>query len=98
MSVSLSTHTRPNTHPLGTGSGALAGHPFGIDRDLLAEDLGFERASPNSMDAGAHGGNLWGDFQGRVTFGRTIRFIQVFEFNWGVILGEKSLYYAMCDC
>jgi len=33
------------------GSGALAGHPFGIDREALAQDLGFNRATPNSLDA-----------------------------------------------
>ena len=33
------------------GSGALAGCPFPIDRDMLAADLGFAGVSPNSMDA-----------------------------------------------
>ncbi|EQC33196.1 argininosuccinate lyase [Saprolegnia diclina VS20] len=33
------------------GSGALAGHSFGIDRALLASELGFARLSPNSLDA-----------------------------------------------
>jgi argininosuccinate lyase len=33
------------------GSGALAGTPFGIDRETLAGELGFESASPNSLDA-----------------------------------------------
>ena len=40
---------RVNTMPL--GSGALAGNPFGVDRQLLAKDLNFERVCPNSMDA-----------------------------------------------
>jgi len=40
---------RINTMPL--GSGALAGHAFGIDRPALAEDLGFVRPTPNSLDA-----------------------------------------------
>ena len=40
---------RVNTMPL--GSGALAGNPFGVDRQLLAKDLQFERVCPNSMDA-----------------------------------------------
>jgi len=35
------------------GSGALAGHPFGIDRDFLAADLGFDRPTPNSLDGTA---------------------------------------------
>ncbi len=33
------------------GSGALAGNPFGIDREQLAEALGFESVSENSLDA-----------------------------------------------
>ncbi len=33
------------------GSGALAGSPYPIDRQALAESLGFRHASPNSLDA-----------------------------------------------
>jgi argininosuccinate lyase len=33
------------------GAGALAGTAFPIDRSALASDLGFDRASPNSLDA-----------------------------------------------
>ncbi len=33
------------------GSGALAGTPYAIDREKLAQTLGFRRASPNSLDA-----------------------------------------------
>ena len=40
---------RANVMPL--GSGALAGCPFPVDRTALAAVLGFDRASPNSMDA-----------------------------------------------
>ncbi|MCE5270883.1 argininosuccinate lyase, partial [bacterium] len=40
---------RVNALPL--GSGALAGHALGIDRDFLAERLGFTKVCPNSMDA-----------------------------------------------
>merc|ERR1719498_1364881 len=40
---------RVNVMPL--GSGALAGHPFGIDRVALAADLNFASVSQNSMDA-----------------------------------------------
>jgi argininosuccinate lyase len=40
---------RLNRCPL--GAGALAGNPFGVDRTLLAADLGFDGPIPNSMDA-----------------------------------------------
>ena len=40
---------RVNILPL--GSGALAGTAFAIDREALARDLGFPRASSNSLDA-----------------------------------------------
>jgi argininosuccinate lyase len=33
------------------GSGALSGHPLGIDREFLAAELGFAAISANSMDA-----------------------------------------------
>ncbi|MFZ1756151.1 MAG: argininosuccinate lyase [Caldilineaceae bacterium] len=33
------------------GSGALAGNPFGVDRDFLARELGFAAVAPNSLDA-----------------------------------------------
>lgn len=40
---------RVNHMPL--GSGALAGHAFGLDRRALAAALGFAGPTPNSMDA-----------------------------------------------
>jgi argininosuccinate lyase len=39
---------RVNMLPL--GSGALAGHPFALDRQALAADLGFAGVTPNSLD------------------------------------------------
>ena len=33
------------------GSGALAGNPFGIDREALSDSLGFARPVQNSIDA-----------------------------------------------
>ena len=39
---------RVNLMPL--GNGALAGNPFPIDRSRLAQDLGFDAPTPNSMD------------------------------------------------
>ncbi|WP_077338881.1 argininosuccinate lyase [Pseudocolwellia agarivorans] len=40
---------RADTSPL--GSGALAGTAYPVDRDLLAQNLGFRRATLNSLDA-----------------------------------------------
>ncbi len=40
---------RTNVSPL--GAGALAGTGFPIDRERTARDLGFDAASPNSLDA-----------------------------------------------
>ena len=40
---------RVSTLPL--GSGAVSGNPFGIDREFLAKELGFDRISENSIDA-----------------------------------------------
>ena len=40
---------RVNTMPL--GSAALAGTPFPLDRDYVAEQLGFDTISKNSLDA-----------------------------------------------
>jgi len=42
-------HDQASVLPL--GSGALAGNPFGIDREALARDLGFAGVCPNSLDA-----------------------------------------------
>jgi argininosuccinate lyase len=39
------------TSVLPLGSGALAGHPLGIDRQALAVELGFATAAENSVDA-----------------------------------------------
>ncbi len=43
--------TRQRASVLPLGAGALAGNAFVIDRKLLAQELGFERVSENSMDA-----------------------------------------------
>jgi argininosuccinate lyase len=39
------------TSVLPLGAGALAGHPFGLDRQALAADLGFAAVAQNSIDA-----------------------------------------------
>jgi argininosuccinate lyase len=40
-----------STMALPLGSGALAGVDWDLDRDIVARELGFARASPNSLDA-----------------------------------------------
>ncbi|GME82032.1 unnamed protein product [[Candida] boidinii] len=40
---------RTNVSPLGCG--ALAGHPYGIDREFIAENLGFNGCIGNSLAA-----------------------------------------------
>ncbi len=42
--------TRRRTSSMPLGSGALAGNPFPIDRVALANDLGFETITENSLD------------------------------------------------
>ncbi len=44
-----SARAMANVLPL--GSGAVSGHPFGIDRAWLAKELGFARPTDNSLDA-----------------------------------------------
>jgi argininosuccinate lyase len=45
------TEVARHTKVLPLGSGALAGNPFGIDRQALAAELGFNAVSENSVDA-----------------------------------------------
>ncbi|KAG8731138.1 argininosuccinate lyase [Ceratobasidium sp. 428] len=39
----------PRTSVLPLGSGALAGNPFGVDREFLAKELGFQSIAENSL-------------------------------------------------
>ncbi|KAH9857075.1 argininosuccinate lyase [Lenzites betulinus] len=39
----------PRVSTLPLGSGALAGNPFGVDREFLAKELGFQSVAENSM-------------------------------------------------
>ena len=43
------SHQHVNKLPL--GAGAIVGHPFGIDREAMAEELGFEGIINNSTAA-----------------------------------------------
>jgi argininosuccinate lyase len=44
------TQARARVNLMPMGSGALAGNSFGVDRDALASDLGFDGITRNSMD------------------------------------------------
>ncbi|HET7738103.1 MAG TPA: argininosuccinate lyase [Tepidiformaceae bacterium] len=44
---------RSRTNVLPLGSGALAGSPYPLDREMVARELGFEGVSRNSLDATA---------------------------------------------
>jgi argininosuccinate lyase len=50
-SIRLQAATRAATADCPLGSGALAGVGFPIDREMVARELGFDRPSPNSLDA-----------------------------------------------
>jgi len=39
----------PRISVLPLGSGALAGNPFGVDREFLAKELGFQSVAENSL-------------------------------------------------
>ena len=45
----VQAHKRADVMPL--GSGALAGVPYPVDRQYVADELGFSKVSANSMDA-----------------------------------------------
>jgi len=45
------TETRKRIAIMPLGSGAIAGHPFGVNREELAAELGFEAVTENSIDA-----------------------------------------------
>mmetsp|Transcript_18227 Transcript_18227/g.39731 ORF Transcript_18227/g.39731 Transcript_18227/m.39731 type:complete len:472 (+) Transcript_18227:146-1561(+) len=45
------TEIIPRTNRCPLGSGALAGNAFGVDREFLAKELGFEGVTANSLDS-----------------------------------------------
>ena len=49
--VKLTNNMHASIDCMTLGSGALAGNPFDIDREQLAEELGFGSISVNSMSA-----------------------------------------------
>ena len=65
---------RMNEMPL--GSGALAGNPFGVDRETLAADLGFARPIANSID-----GVTDRDFVVELTFWASLLMVHLSKFG-----------------
>ncbi|MDX2140724.1 MAG: argininosuccinate lyase [Chloroflexota bacterium] len=63
------------------GSGALAGHPFGIDRETLAHELGFISCSQNSLDAVSDR-----DFAVEATFALTLMSAHISRFGEDMVL------------
>ncbi len=63
------------------GSGALAGHPFGIDRELLADEMGFLSCSQNSLDAVADR-----DFAAEAGFGLALMAAHLSRFGEDMVI------------
>lgn len=81
---------RVNVSPL--GSGALAGHPFGIDRVALAQDLGFEDVSLNSLDATSDR-----DFVAELMNWATLLMVHLSQFAEDVIILNMQQCLKMSD-
>jgi argininosuccinate lyase len=81
---------RVNVCPL--GSGALAGHPFGIDRAALAESLGFREASLNSLDATSDR-----DFVAEFMTWASLLMVHLSQFAEDVIILNMQRCLAMSD-
>ena len=70
---------RMNELPL--GAGALAGNPFGVDREALAADLGFARPVANSIDAVTDR-----DFVIELTFWSSLLMVHMSKFGEDLII------------
>ena len=81
---------RVNVCPL--GSGALAGHPFGIDRETLASSLNFEDISLNSLDATSDR-----DFIAEFMSWASLLMVHVSQFAEDVIILNMQRCIAMSD-
>ena len=81
---------RVNVCPL--GSGALAGHPFGLDRATLANDLGFNSISLNSLDATSDR-----DFVAEFMSWASLLMVHLSQFAEDVIILNMQRCIAMSD-
>jgi argininosuccinate lyase len=81
---------RVNVCPL--GSGALAGHPFGIDRQKLAERLDFGDVSLNSLDATSDR-----DFVAEFMMWASLMMVHMSQFAEDVIILNMQRSISMSD-
>ncbi|MEO1665292.1 MAG: argininosuccinate lyase [Chloroflexota bacterium] len=78
---------RRRTAVLPLGSGALSGNPFAIRRDELADELGFERISENSLDAVSDR-----DFVAETLFALSLAGVHLSRFAEDVILYSNPAF------
>lgn len=74
------------------GSGALAGNPFGVDREFLAKELGFDSISPNSMDAVCNR-----DFVAEILFWASMTMIHISQWAEDLIIYSAKKFVLCAD-
>jgi argininosuccinate lyase len=78
---------RKRTNVLPLGSGALAGSPYPLDREMVAAELGFESVSRNSMDATADR-----DFVAEFAAACAITQVHISRFSEDIVLWASAEY------
>lgn len=78
---------RKRTNVLPLGSGALAGSPYPLDRDMTARELGFDAISRNSMDATADR-----DFVAEFAAACAITQVHISRFAEDIVLWSSAEY------
>lgn len=78
---------RKRTNVLPLGSGALAGSPYPLDREMTARELGFDAISRNSMDATADR-----DFVAEFAAACAITQVHISRFAEDIVLWSSAEY------